>query len=83
MKRIGMLFVMVMLVVGLTAGCSLKNLVTGDATLADCAAIQAYITMCNTELLKQTIPQNTRQWFELALAGAQIELARKCAGVVQ
>lgn len=63
------------------SGCSLKSIVSSDPpTAADCATIRAYIDMCNTELVKASLPGKTRQWWDLALAGAQVELARKCAG---
>ena len=62
-------------------GCSLKSIVSNEPpTAADCATIRAYIDMCNSELIKSSIPKQTRQWWDLAMAGAQIELARKCAG---
>lgn len=65
----------------LVHGCALKNaLLDGKATAEDCTALQSYIDLCSSELAKEHLNQNTRKIWELALAGARIELARKCAG---
>ena len=80
---ISFLFVVVfwMVVVIVIQGCSMKGVLTDKkATIEDCTALQSYIDLCSSELAKEHLNQNTRKIWELALAGARIELARKCAG---
>lgn len=75
-------FIIMLVAVFCVGGCGLKSMVSnGPATPADCASIRAYIELCSTEAVKASLPEKTRMWYELAIAGAQIELARKCAGV--
>lgn len=64
-------------------GCAPFRVIMGDATPADCTATKAYIDMCSTELFKDNLPAGLRAWWELALAGAQVEFSAQCDGVVQ
>jgi len=82
---ISFLFVVVfwMVVVIVIQGCSMKGVLTDKkATIEDCIALQSYIELCDSELAKEHMNPNARKIWELTLAGAEIELARKCAGVI-
>ena len=78
----GIFCILIAIAMLFTGGCSLKSMFSNEpATPADCAAIAAYIELCSTEAINSSLPKETRVWYQLALAGARIEQARKCAGV--